>query len=104
MLLHWATGVRVWPTGQVQAVRAGALNKQAYAGPSARQWPHFARASAMRPARAHGGRACAWSTVSVMVLSLPVRRRDGVKVPSAHSRPGGAAVLSGMGEPRQGRP
>ena len=54
-------------------------------------------ASSMTPARARGGWACAWSTVSVMVLSSRLGGGMGSRPRRAHSRLGGAAVLSGHG-------
>ena len=54
-------------------------------------------ASSMTPARARGGWACGWFTVSVMVLSSRLGGGMGSRPRRAHSRLGGAAVLSGHG-------
>src|SRR6185437_7542534 len=54
-------------------------------------------ASSIMLARARGGWACAWSTVSVMVLSSRLGGGTGSRPRRAHSRLGGAAALSGHG-------
>ena len=55
-------------------------------------------ASPVMPARARSGWACAWSTVSVMVLSSRLGGGTGSRPRRAHSRLGGAAVVTGSGE------